>query len=178
MPVISLGTYIGNPDVEKKMKHFAMVLLFLTALLSGSALAQDRHLPLSVADVIDGKKNPELIPDHVAYRMVLISLTVPTDGSATPQDFDHQNAVLTELGLTGPQRAAFVELLTRFRSGYDGIQKEGNTLHPKKGLKELKKGLVQDHLQKLLAILSAEQLAKLQRLCAKAKAHIVTTERE
>ena len=58
---------------------------------------------------IDGKKNPELIPDEVAYRLVLIALAEPED--ATDAEKARYQAKIRTAGLSTEDRDALFQVL-------------------------------------------------------------------
>jgi hypothetical protein len=66
--------------------------------------------------VIDGAKNPELIPDSTALRLWLV--TVSELPNATAQDRDRQSAHLAKLRLTELDNLQLVTLLADFKSQY------------------------------------------------------------
>ena len=72
-----------------------------------------KHLPITV---IDGEKNPELIPDATAFRMWLVSVSLPPN--ATEREREFQKAHLTMLRLTERDRLALLPILTDFKTQY------------------------------------------------------------
>jgi hypothetical protein len=87
---------------------------------TGTALPdQEPELP----GVIDGARNPELIPDHVAYRLFLRSLMAPTPEEAAQQQDPVGAAVARQaygkhvfqtLGLNDPEAAALRTVVEDF----------------------------------------------------------------
>ncbi len=75
--------------------------------------------------VIDGAKNPELIPDSTAYRLVLLDLALPDN----PRDTDRQRqaAYLNNIGLTLNEVIQFTAVLTEFRSAHSAWIARWNT---------------------------------------------------
>ena len=74
---------------------------------------QHQHPPI---DVIDGEKNPELIPDTTAFRLWLV--TVSLVPNATAQDREFQEAHLATLRLTPLDHLALLPILTDFKIQY------------------------------------------------------------
>jgi hypothetical protein len=90
-----------------------MLALFVFAL---GAWAQNSPPHQHAATVIDGAKNPELIPDSTAYRLWLV--TVSELPSATAQDSDRQRSHLASLELTELENLQLVTLLADFKGQY------------------------------------------------------------
>ena len=88
--------------------------------------ASSRPSVLSVipADIIDGAKNPQLIPDSIAYRLFFISVAGPAN--PTPQDEDRQRAHLRDAGLRGEGVPRVAELLAAFRAQYGDLVTQYN----------------------------------------------------
>lgn len=74
--------------------------------------------------LIDGSKNPELIPDSTAYRLFLLTVAVPLD--ASPAELKRQYALLRWSGLDENDIQPAVEILSEFRSQYDQLVKQYN----------------------------------------------------
>jgi len=66
--------------------------------------------------VIDGAKNPELIPDSTVYRLWLV--TVSELPNATAEDRDRQRAHLSSLQLTELDNLQLITLLADFKGQY------------------------------------------------------------
>jgi hypothetical protein len=66
----------------KRLILAVVVLLFSVV----PSWAQHAH---EQAQVIDGAKNPELIPDSTAYRMVLLHLSTPSNYTADEKRTRH-----------------------------------------------------------------------------------------
>lgn len=69
--------------------------------------------------VIDGGKNPELIPDSTAYRLWLI--TVSELPNATAADRHRQSAHLAALGLPSLEQLELVTILGDFKLRYNNL---------------------------------------------------------
>lgn len=74
--------------------------------------------------LIDGSKNPELIPDSTAYRLFLLTVAVPLD--APPAELKRQHALLRWSGLDENDVQPAVEILSDFRSQYDELVNQYN----------------------------------------------------
>ena len=75
---------------------------------------------------IDGAKNPEMIPDVVAYRLWLI--TVSSGTNPTPSQRRRQRAFLSASGLGELDAEAAVPILDRSKSEYNLLIAEFNKL--------------------------------------------------
>ncbi len=153
-----------------------VVFLLLTFLLLGaSAPAQTAAKIAPPPAVVDGKVTPNLIPDHVAYRMVLLSFSVPQNPTAT--DIRRQTAHLTALGLNAAEMDAAKQTLRTFREQYDlgqSRQKYDKTTNHR----AFKKNLVQTTLQQLSKALTSDHMAAFTEYARSRKSYIVTTEVE
>jgi hypothetical protein len=63
---------------------------------------------------IDGAKNPELIPDEVALRMIVLAVAEPPD--ATEEQKARAQAKLNPIGLSEEDTIALLALLGEFHS--------------------------------------------------------------
>ncbi len=91
-------------------------VLFVFALgASAQTSALQHHHP--DVTVVDGAKNPELIPDSTAYRLWLVTVSLPPNSTAQERTF--QQAHLRKLQLTsGIDSLQFLTILTEFKSQY------------------------------------------------------------
>jgi len=71
---------------------------------------------------IDGAKNPELIPDEVALRMIVLAVAEPAD--ATEAQKERARAKLNPIGLGEEDAAAFLNLLAEFQSQSGALDKQ------------------------------------------------------
>jgi hypothetical protein len=71
---------------------------------------------------IDGAKNPELIPDEVAYRMIVLAVAEPPGASAEAKE--RARAKLNPIGLSEDDAAAFLGLLAEFRNQVDALDRQ------------------------------------------------------
>jgi hypothetical protein len=84
---------------------------------------------------IDGAKNPELIPDETAWRMVFLGIAEPE--SATEEQKARAEAKIASIGLNKQDAEAFLYLLSQFQTRLDAltaqmvdIQKRSPMMHP------------------------------------------------
>jgi hypothetical protein len=95
------------------MKRTILAVSLMFGLTGGMNAQTHQH---SADTVVDGAKNPELIPDSTAYRLWLI--TVSELPNATTQDRDRQRAHLSSLQLSELDYLQLSTLLTEFKSQY------------------------------------------------------------
>lgn len=95
--------------------------IMLLALLLFPALSYSQAIHVHpTPTVIDGAKNPELIPDAVAYRHVLLILSTPAN--PTPEQSVRQAAFLTtKLGLGPTDQIRLMGILSEFRGQHDAL---------------------------------------------------------
>jgi hypothetical protein len=67
---------------------------------------------------IDGAKNPELIPDDLAYAHFIRA----TASSATPQAVQRREALLTRAGLTRDERQSYAQALGDVQARLDAVR--------------------------------------------------------
>ena len=93
---------------------------------NGSANASNRtanQLPTPGADppgTIDGSKNPELIPDDVAYRLVLLALAGPEN--TTDAQKARFQAKIAPAGLDEDDTEAFLRILGHLQTQLDDLR--------------------------------------------------------
>jgi hypothetical protein len=75
--------------------------------------AQSQQLP---AGWVDGSKNPELIPDSAAYRLVFLSLSTPP--ASSQHSILKQNALVARIGLSVEDQAILKQVLIEFTAQY------------------------------------------------------------
>lgn len=110
------------------MTRYVTVLASLVLVFAVSAWAQNPPHQHTVAPttVIDGAKNPELIPDSTAFRhWLLITSVVPNASNA---DFLRQQAEVSQLGLTESEKLKLFLVLANFRSQYETLIRRHNEL--------------------------------------------------
>ncbi len=95
------------------IRYVAVLVLSVFAL---GTWAQTSSSHLHPDTVIDGAKNPELIPDSTALRLWLV--TVSELPNATAQDRDRQRAHLSMLQLSELDNLQLVTLLANFKGQY------------------------------------------------------------
>ncbi len=94
------------------IRYVTMLVLSVFALGAWAQNPQHQHPDT----VVDGAKNPELIPDSTAYRLWLV--TVSELPNATAQDRDRQRAHLAMLQLSALDNLQLFTLLAEFKSQY------------------------------------------------------------
>jgi hypothetical protein len=77
------------------------------------AAAHARLQPPDPPGTIDGAKNPELIPDDIAYKMLFLSIMEPEN--PTEAQTARQEAKLRMIGLSQEDEAGFLARLGEFR---------------------------------------------------------------
>lgn len=86
---------------------------------SGTFAAQTATPQPDPPGMIDGSKNPELIPDLAAYRAVLLAFSEPEN--ATDAQKARFQAKIAPAGLSDPDTDAFLGVLTNFRKQSDAL---------------------------------------------------------
>lgn len=122
---------------------------------------------------IDGSKNPELIPDEVAFRMLFLAVAEPE--SATEQQKARARAKIASAGLSDQDTAAFLTLLAEFHKKMSSVLAQNEEIRVRNPFPspygtdwpqgvQLRKQMEQnvaDTLAALPARLSAEGMTKL-----------------
>ena len=75
---------------------------------------------------IDGAKNPELIPDQVAYRLVLLAIAEPEN--ATDAQKDRFQAKIAPAGLDRDDTQAFFDVLAPFQTQLDALSAQSSQI--------------------------------------------------
>jgi hypothetical protein len=94
-------------------RYVTLLVSFVFAL---GAWAQSSPPHQHTDTVVDGAKNPELIPDSTAYRLWLV--TVSELPNAKAEDRDRQRAHLAGLQLSELDKLQLTALLAEFKSQY------------------------------------------------------------
>lgn len=76
---------------------------------------------------IDGAKNPELVPDQLAYKMMLMTLSLPPN--ATDRQKKRQQARLARIRLSPEDGNAVLGLAAQFRKGRASILAQVSQIH-------------------------------------------------
>ena len=93
--------------------------VMLMSVLPASPLFAQQHNHAATVPIIDGSKNPELIPDLVAYRLYLVTVgELPT---AKTEDMERQKAHLAKVGLNAEDTAAVVKTANDFKKQYRAL---------------------------------------------------------
>src|SRR5436309_14200292 len=117
------------------MTHALWLSLFLSLTLHAQII-QDQlnnrqtrgvHHPKSSssADVVDGAIHPELIPDRVAYRLYLV--TVSEMPNASPEAKNRQLSYLANAGLKNNGLQWTIEILQDFKMKYTELINQYNS---------------------------------------------------
>jgi tRNA-binding EMAP/Myf-like protein len=77
--------------------------------------------PADPPGTIDGAKNPEMIPDDVALRMIVLAVAEPTN--ASEEQKQRARAKIASIGLSDEDAAAFLALLAQFQDEVDAVDK-------------------------------------------------------
>ena len=94
-----------------------MVVLSVFALAASAQTSPLQHHDIDAnVTVIDGSKNPELIPDSTAYRLYLV--TISELPNATAKDRTRQQSHLGMIGLQEIDRQRLITVLADFKSQY------------------------------------------------------------
>jgi hypothetical protein len=99
-------------------------------MLTMTAAAQQQQTTVhthntSNADVIDGSKTPDLIPDSSAWRLWMLSVTAK-DPKHPELDVDRENAFLRVAGFNEEDLPAVRQQLYDFRVAYDALLADHN----------------------------------------------------
>lgn len=93
-----------------------LVLAFAVGTWAQAPPHQHPQLDPSQITIVDGSKNPELIPDSTAYRLYLVSVSeLP---NATAESRARQNSHLRLIGLGDGDLQTLVTILAEFKSQY------------------------------------------------------------
>ncbi|GEM_PF-2000563 len=110
------------------MLRTVMFLVCLSFLCSVNVIAQDlTHVHPAFdpnTQLIDGSKNPELIPDLTAYRLVLLNVAV--EANATESVRKRQKAFLKPVGLSDQDFQTLLPILDGFRADYSVLLSDYN----------------------------------------------------
>lgn len=90
---------------------------------ANAAVAQTKAM--TPADIIDGSKAPNLIPDSTAYRLWFIA--VGAVASPTPQQKTRQEAYIRSAGLRGADIPTCTGILAQFTSRYAALLAKYNS---------------------------------------------------
>ena len=98
------------------VRYVSLLVLFVFALGAWAQTSPPQHQHPTVT-VVDGAKNPELIPDSTAYRVWLVTVSLPPH--ATEKERAFQQAHLRTLKLaSGVDSLQLLTILTEFKSQY------------------------------------------------------------
>ncbi len=103
--------------------------LTMSALAAGQMgnQAQEASPGADPPGTIDGAKNPELIPDEVAYRMIVLAIAEPAN--ATDAATERARAKLGPIGFSEDDAAAFLTLLSEYQTQADTLDKQAAAVY-------------------------------------------------
>ena len=113
---------------EAKMTRVRLgaLLLIVVGLCAPLALAQyPEHLTTQPAELIDGAKTPDLIPDLTAWRLWLLSVTAQDSKRAELSEARRQ-AFLKAAGIPDIEISAAEEVIAQFRKDYGALVDDYN----------------------------------------------------
>jgi hypothetical protein len=102
------------------------IILATTLFASPLALPAHAQMQHDSTDIIDGSTNPELIPDHSAYRLYFLSVTQPPQAPISLAE--QVQARLKFAGLSVEDRKLAVPILSTFRTKYDSLIADYNQI--------------------------------------------------
>jgi hypothetical protein len=98
-----------------------VVLPIVLAFSAPLALAQHAgHVTTEPADLIDGTKTPDLIPDSTAWRLWLLSVTAE-DSNRPELSEARRQAFLKAAGIPDIEMSAAEEVIAQFRKEYGAL---------------------------------------------------------
>ena len=97
------------------MTRYITVVAFCVFAVGTPAQISSPHV--HNVSIVDGSKNPELIPDSTAYRLYLHNLSVPAN--ASEEQVKAQSSRLAKLNLSVSDYGQVLIILADFRSRYD-----------------------------------------------------------
>src|SRR5271170_1678306 len=106
-----------NPfNKERHMiRYVTLLVLSVFAFGAWAQTSPPQHQHPNVT-VVDGAKNPELIPDSTAYRVWLVTVSLPPNAAERERTF--QQAHLKKLQLTSTDSLTLLSVLEDFKSKY------------------------------------------------------------
>ena len=117
---------VSFPLLRERGSSHARAEQNLTPVPSAAGGAQPQGAQPDPPGTIDGAKNPELIPDEVAYRLVLLAIAEP-ENAADAQKARFQ-AKVAPAGLDGNDAEALLGILGPFQSQLDAADAQGSQI--------------------------------------------------
>jgi len=117
---------VSFPLLRERGSSHARAEQNLTPVPSAAVGAQPQGAQPDPPGTIDGAKNPELIPDEVAYRLVLLAIAEP-ENAADAQKARFQ-AKVAPAGLDGNDAEALLGILGPFQSQLDAADAQGSQI--------------------------------------------------
>lgn len=106
LTMVGAGIILRSPSAPAKARAFCPP-------------SQGTLQPPDPPGTIDGAKNPELIPDELAYKMLFLSLVEPEN--PTDEQQARQEAKLRLMDVSANDKAAVLEALGEFRDQMNGL---------------------------------------------------------
>ncbi len=103
-----------------KVKLSLVVFMALSMFLSRPAVAQHQHAP-ETANVIDGSKFPERIPDNIAYKLQFFFISLTPDKLNDPAAQTERLAFLKQTGISEKEFPKVIEIVDDFRNRYEKL---------------------------------------------------------
>ena len=103
------------------MKYLAVTLIVCMTTL---VFAQHEH---PAAQTIDGAEHPELIPESVAQRLVLLNIGISDPTKATEQELQRQQAVIEQIRLSDNDAVSLLQIANQFVSEFHARVEKHNT---------------------------------------------------
>ena len=160
---------IGIGTLVTLLLFIAVMVILPLGTPSASRVSHSRapHSPQSnAANMIDGSQHPELIPDSTAYRLYLLTVSVPSN--STEGDRRVQSSHLAKAELDANDLQSMIAVLAAFRSQHDAwlikynaeAAAQGATFDPTPFLQQ-QEDLVNSTRAALAKSLSANGMARL-----------------
>lgn len=146
-------------------------LIVIIGFALGCMLAQTNgDAQSSSPEFIDGSKNPEMIPDIAAYRLIFLNLRI---SAMTDKDSSaRQDSKLHSMGLTNTDAATMKAILMRFSTQYDAWEVQAKAMSEKDN-KALAISIVQGTRDLIVQRLSPGGAAKVDLYVQRAKARMI-----
>lgn len=114
--------------------------------------------------IVDGERTPDQIPDDVAYRHFVSVTAVP--GAASPGDIHRRNSILSGVGLSPEDQAAYVSAASGVRDALNDIDYQMRNARDKAAvadeLRAQKRVVLDSAAERIRSSLTVDGLARLQ----------------
>lgn len=102
------------------MKLLFLVPLLVLPLMATAQTVSHQHAT-TPGNMIDGAKNPELIPDLTAWRLWLLSVTANDNDGTPAHATERHHALLRSVGIGNDELVLADEALAHFRADYQAL---------------------------------------------------------